>query len=87
MMTVSCKSSKRTLLLLGNSTYTAKEWGYVLTRQLLLSDWGIPIAIISDRDRKFTSDFWAGVWEALGTKLLMTAVYYLQADGLSERKN
>ncbi len=87
MMTVSCKSSKRTLLLPGNSTYTAKEWGHVLTRQLLLSDWGIPTAIISDRDRKFTSDFWAGVWEALGTKLLMTAAYHPQADGLSERKN
>ncbi len=56
-------------------------------RQLLLSDWGIPTAIISDRDRKFTLDFWQGMWEALGTKLLMTAAYHPQADGLAERKN
>ena len=27
------------------------------------------------------------MWEALGTKLLMTAAYYPQADGLAERKN
>jgi hypothetical protein len=87
MMTVSCKSSKRTLLIPGHSTYTAEEWGHVLMRQLLLSDWGVPSAIISDRDRKFTSAFWKGMWKALGTKLLMTAAYHPQADGLAERKN
>lgn len=87
MLTVSCKSSKRTLLIPGNIRYSAEEWGHVLMRQLLLSDWGVPSAIISDRDRKFTSDFWTGMWEALGTKLLMTAAYHPQADGLSERKN
>jgi len=27
------------------------------------------------------------MWEALGMKLLITAVYYPQADGLVERKN
>jgi hypothetical protein len=87
LMTVSCKSSKRTLLIPGHTKYTAQEWGHALMRQLLLSDWGVPSAIISDRDRKFTSDFWQGMWEALGTKLMMTAAYHPQADGLAERKN
>ena len=56
-------------------------------RQLLLSDWGVLTAIISDCDCKFISEFWQGMWEALGTKLMMTAAYHLQTDGLAERKN
>lgn len=87
MMTVSCKASKRTLLIPGHSTYSAEDWGTTLLRQLLLSDWGVPSAIISDRDRKFTSDLWQGMWKALGTRLMMTAAYHPQADGLAERKN
>ncbi|RYC55608.1 hypothetical protein CHU98_g10598 [Xylaria longipes] len=87
MMTVSCHASKRTLLIPGNERYTAEDWATALTKQLLLSDWGIPRGIISDRDRKFTSDFWRGMWKALGTKLLMTTAYHPQGDGLSERKN
>ena len=74
LMTVSCKASKRTLLIPGHSIYPAEDWGKVLMRQLLLSDW-------------FTSNLWRGMWETLGTKLLMTAAYHPQADGLAERKN
>ena len=87
LLTVSCKSSKRTLLLPGHSTYTAEDWGRLLLRHLLLSDWGVPTAIISDRDRKFTSSLWKGMWKQLGTQLLMTTAYHPQADGLAERKN
>ncbi len=76
LLTVSYKSSKRSLLIPGHTTYTAQEWGRVLMRQLLLSDWGVLTAIISDRDCKFTSEFWQGMWEALGTKLMMTAAYH-----------
>ncbi|RWA03570.1 hypothetical protein EKO27_g11536 [Xylaria grammica] len=87
LMTVSCHTSKRTLLIPGHEKYTAEEWGMALTKQLLLSDWGIPKGIISDRDRKFTSEVWKGIWKALGTRLLMSTAYHPQTDGLSERKN
>ena len=87
LITVSCAISKRTALIPGNKRYTAQEWATVLVRVLLLSDWGIPKGIISDRDRKFTSEFWQGMWKALGTRLLMTTAYHPQGDGLSERKN
>lgn len=87
IMTVTCHTTKRTLLIPGNERYTAEEWATVLVRQLLLSDWGIPKGIISDRDKKFTSDLWVGIWKALKTKLLMTTAYHPQGDGLSERKN
>ncbi|KAF3762855.1 hypothetical protein M406DRAFT_264434 [Cryphonectria parasitica EP155] len=57
LMPVTCKTSKRTLLIPGHSTYSAKQWGAVLGRQLLLSDWACSRAIISDCDAKFTSDY------------------------------
>lgn len=87
MMTVSCKNFKWSRLIPRHDAYTAEDWGEALMRQLLLSDWGVSSAIISDRDRKFASDFWKDMWKALGTKLLMTAAYHPQGDGLVERKN
>lgn len=87
LLTVTDKATKRSLLIPGNERYAAEEWGIALMRHLLYCDWGIPHAIISDRDAKFTSSFWRGMWKALGTKLLMTTAYHPQADGMAERKN
>ena len=87
LLTVSCPTSKRTLLIPGNGHYTAREWAELLIRELLACDWGIPKGIVSDRDRKFVSKLWQGIWKALGTRLKMTTAYHPQADGLSERKN
>lgn len=87
LMPVTCKTSKHTLLIPGHTTYLAEQWGTVLGRQLLLSDWACPSAIISDRDAKFTSRFWTGMWKSFGTRLLMTTAHHPQSDGASERKN
>jgi transposase InsO family protein len=48
---------------------------------------GIPESIVSDRDTKFTSNFWTEVFKAVGTKLKMTVSYRPQADGQTERQN
>nr|GEY98704.1 putative reverse transcriptase domain-containing protein [Tanacetum cinerariifolium] len=42
---------------------------------------GVPIFIISDRDRRFTSRFWQSMQEALGTRLDMSTAYHSQNDG------
>ncbi|GKE41719.1 reverse transcriptase domain-containing protein [Tanacetum coccineum] len=58
------------------------------TRQYLkevVSRYGVPVSIISDRDRKFTSHFWKSLNEALGTQLDMSTAYHPQTDGQSER--
>ncbi|GJP86142.1 hypothetical protein CLOP_g16205 [Closterium sp. NIES-67] len=47
----------------------------------------LPTAIISDRDPKFTSNFWRHLWDQFGTKLHFSSAYHPQTDGQTERVN
>ncbi|GJR52783.1 putative reverse transcriptase domain-containing protein [Tanacetum coccineum] len=51
----------------------------------IVSQHGIPISIISDRDSHFTSRFWQSLQNALGTQLDMSMAYHPETDGQSER--
>ncbi|MBW0534477.1 hypothetical protein O181_074192 [Austropuccinia psidii MF-1] len=51
----------------------------------IISTCGVPKIIISDRDPKFTSEFWTNLYEMLGTKLAFSTAYHPQTDGLAER--
>nr|GFA70614.1 reverse transcriptase domain-containing protein [Tanacetum cinerariifolium] len=46
---------------------------------------GIPVSIISDRDPRFTSNFWRSLQNALGTRLDMSIAYHPETDGQSDR--
>ncbi|GJP41072.1 hypothetical protein CLOM_g710 [Closterium sp. NIES-68] len=48
---------------------------------------GIPSAIISDRDTKFTSNFWRNLWNQFGTRLQFSSTYHPETDGQTERAN
>ncbi|GJP58278.1 hypothetical protein CLOP_g22985 [Closterium sp. NIES-67] len=68
------------------TTITAEE-----TARLFISTvvrlHGIPAAIISDRDPKFTSKFWQDTWARYGTRLQFPSAYHPQTDGQTERTN
>ncbi|GJY69698.1 putative reverse transcriptase domain-containing protein [Tanacetum coccineum] len=46
---------------------------------------GIPVSIIFDRDRRFTSNFWRSFQKDLGTYMSMSTAYYSETKGQSER--
>ncbi|KAG4201951.1 hypothetical protein ERO13_A05G308150v2 [Gossypium hirsutum] len=46
---------------------------------------GMPLSIVSDRDPRFTSQFWKKLQEALGTKLHFCTTFLLQTNSQSER--
>ena len=46
---------------------------------------GVLISIVSDRDSRFTSNFWKSFQREIGTKLKMNSTYHSQTDGQSER--
>ena len=48
---------------------------------------GLPRVIVSDRDTKFTSNFWREVCRVMGTTLAMSSGFHPQADGQTERAN
>ncbi|MBW0565155.1 hypothetical protein O181_104870 [Austropuccinia psidii MF-1] len=51
----------------------------------IMSTCGVPKIIVSDRDPKFTSEFWTNLYDMLGTKAAFSTAYHPQTDGLAER--
>ncbi|MBW0557456.1 hypothetical protein O181_097171 [Austropuccinia psidii MF-1] len=51
----------------------------------IISTCGVPKIIISDRNPKFTSEFWTNLYDMVGTKLAFYTAYHLQTDVLAER--
>ncbi|MBW0477173.1 hypothetical protein O181_016888 [Austropuccinia psidii MF-1] len=57
----------------------------LLVWKKIISTCGVPKIIISDRDSKFTSEFWKTFFDILGSKLAFSTAYHPQKDGLAER--
>ncbi|GJP80063.1 hypothetical protein CLOP_g10298 [Closterium sp. NIES-67] len=68
------------------TTITAEETARLFI-STVVSLHGIPAAIISDRDPKFTSKFWQDTWARYGTRLQFSSAYHPQTDGQTERTN
>ena len=79
ILTITDKFSKKIYLIHGREDYDAEAWA----RKILyhLQDWGVPRAIISDRDPKFLSKYWKETFRQLNTELLVSTAYHPQTDG------
>jgi hypothetical protein len=58
---------------------------------LFFTNWycenGLPLEIVSDRDKLFTSAFWRALHALTGTSLKMSSSFHPETDGSSERTN
>ena len=64
-------------------THTAEQLGHLLLDRLV-RDHGVPITVITDRDKLFTSNYWKTISAAMGMKLKMSTAYHPQTDGQTE---
>ena len=53
----------------------------------VISRYGIPRSLVSDRDSKWTSGLWEHICNKMGIKRLLTTSYHPQADGQTEILN
>jgi len=67
-------------------TVTAPQLAEIVLCRIILQH-GVPKAIISDRDPRFTGHMWEALWKMLGTHLNMSTSYHPQTDGQTERMN
>ncbi|KAL4028402.1 hypothetical protein IC575_011598 [Cucumis melo] len=51
----------------------------------IVSQYGVPMSIVSDRDPRFTSKFWPSLQKAMGIGLKFSTSFHPQTDGQSER--
>ena len=75
---------KRAIFLPNHKDDTAMEV-VLLSWNRIMPDLGIHKVIISNRDPKFTSEFWRNLYDMLGTKLAFYNSYQPKTDGLAER--
>jgi len=48
---------------------------------------GMPASLITDRDPRFTANYWEAFWSLLGTTLKFSTAYHPQTDGQTENAN
>ena len=80
------KLSKMTHFVACKTAATAEDLARIFLRTIFAVH-GLPKNIISDRDTRFTSDFWKTFFGVVGTKLCMSTAFHPQSDGQTERMN
>ena len=71
--------TKRAIFCSTNISITAPEVAKIFFNNIFQNH-KLPKVIISDRDTKFTSNFWKTLFKQLGTKLSMSTAFHLQTD-------
>ena len=68
------------------STYKAINIANIFMKEIFQLH-GIPKVVISDKDVKFTGNFWKSVFKGLDTQVNFSTAYHPQRDGQTKRTN
>ena len=86
IMVVVCRLSKMVHIIANKTTDTAKEISRLFIENVFKNH-GIPEEIITDRDPKFTSEFWKEFTKQSGISHKMSTAFHPETDGQTERQN
>jgi hypothetical protein len=86
IFTVVCRLSKAVKLLPCRTDITAEQTADLFCSRVVAEE-GLPSDIVSDRDPRFTSKFWAALCSRLGIQRSMSSAFHPQTDGNTERVN
>ena len=84
---ITCKFSKKILLILDHDTWNAIQWTNVVIVVFMKHDWDISHATVSDKNNKFMSNFWQTVFSKLKTTIFTFTTYHSQTNDQSKRIN
>jgi hypothetical protein len=84
IMVVVDKLSKAAHFIPVKPTYKSIYIANLFTKEIFILH-GMPKEIISDRDTKFTSNFWKYLFVGFETKLIFSTSYHPQTDGKTKR--
>ena len=65
-------------------TFTLEDFYRLYIREIIRLH-GVLVSIVSDKDPRFTAQFWKIFQKAMGTRLMMSTTFHPQTDGQSER--
>lgn len=80
IMAIVEKLTKSTHFILVKSTFDAPDITQVFLKEIICLH-GVPRKIISDRDARFTSEFWQSLLQSMGTQLKFNTTYHPEIDG------
>jgi hypothetical protein len=83
---VVCRLTKAIELIPYRKDWTAEQLGYAICDKVIRHH-GIPKTIISDRDKLFTSNYWATLMSAIGIQRKLSTSFHPETDGQTERTN
>jgi hypothetical protein len=83
---VVCRLTKAAEFVPYRKDYTAEQLGHSICDRVIRHH-GMPKTIISDRDKLFTSNYWATLMAAIGTQRKLSTSFHPETDGQTERTN
>ena len=81
------KLTKLVFLIPTFTTATSSDTAALFFSNIIAKGFGFPQVIISDRDSKFTSNFWQSLWSLCDVRFNMSTSFRPQTDGQSEEMN